>query len=324
MVAGPSRGRLVVSFPIGCPKHARHLQDSLRRFVRREPPANVSPRTSARFPERGVGRDERSIWGSLAPVAERRNTREATRRSSRGGESSRSGASSVLARRRRAPAFEPGTRQLRKAAAIFFFARERTRFGDARRSPRARQQKLHVARCSWPTARRPPRRHTPLVMVRSRTLAGNAPRRVSARRARRRRRAGGCSAYVARAQAAEHLAVIHDFDQSHTAIRWRSARCRPGGARPGQLHHRGSYRSDGHHRDARHRVSVGERRASETGARATAPPSPRLRGFRVPPPRCGVGSETSSTGATSSRRTTPRVRRHRRGVLRSMRGDARV
>lgn len=102
----------------------------------------------------------------------------------------------------------------------------------------------------------------------------------------------GCSAYVARAQAAEHLAVIHDFDQSHIGDPMAKREVSTWAARARvSSHHRGSHRSDGHHRDARHRVSVVERRASETGARATAPPvaeaSAALRAS--PPPRCGVG-----------------------------------
>ena len=108
-------------------------------------------------------------------------------------------------------------------------------------------------------------------------LAGNAPRRVSARRARRRRRARGM--LRVRRPRAGGGAPRGDprFDQSHIGdpmakreVSTRAARARV------SSHHRGSHRSDGHHRDARHRVSVVERRASET---ARARRHPRRRGF---------------------------------------------
>ena len=122
----------------------------------------------------------------------------------------------------------------------------------------------------------------------------------------------GCSAYVARAQAAEHLAVIHDFDQSHVGdpmakreVSTRAARARV------SSHHRGSHRSDGHHRDARDTACPWS--SDERRRRARARRHPRRRGFGGSSgfplrPVAASGSETSSTGATSSRRTTPRVR----------------
>ena len=154
------------------------------------------PENEARFSRTGVGRDERSIWGSLAPVAERRNTREATRRSSRGGESSRSGASSVLARRRRAPALNPEHVSFGKLRR-YFFAREKTRFGDDERPIQPRRPSFGFsrlarmllqnlrARAARSRARlRPPGRlvaptsHVPSSWYVRAPLAGNAPRRV--------------------------------------------------------------------------------------------------------------------------------------------------